>query len=313
MLRKRAGASRRLFGFVIAWGVCGGALAFAAGMGVDNVSQLAVGNMADLQCVGGKDAHCPCGRGIDRRTGKCGSVPGGGKIGCPCRDVTSGDEAASGKCAAVGKCKADKADGKMPMLPMLPMPMMMPKMDMPMMPANCPPKSTSNTTSTSTANGARATTDSGGSYDPNCPENFGAQSGGNFWGSVWDSVNPFSSPDDMGSATDHAETGDARTANSIWSNLMRSLGISNTSGLDDTVGIEAGTDASITSTTTGGLTSSKTGPGAEITAATIDFAKTDSTFTYKADPDEFKAEASTVLDQIKKTLKSLLDIVNSWR
>lgn len=322
MVKKGArGVSNHLFGLILACGVCGGVLAFAAGMGVDNFSQLAVGAAADAMCMGGKDAHCQCNKGIDKKTGKCGNVKGGGKIGCPCRDITSGDEAASGKCAVVGKCKADKADGMMPMLPMLPMPM--PKMSMPMMmQPNCPPKNNSNaTTSTSTVNAARTAADTGGGYsDPNCPpESFGTQSGGNFWGSVWDNVNPFASPDDTNDSdtgTDD-DTGTTNT-NSVWGNLMKSLGISNDSDTDDTdtTGTGSGTGTNTgTSTTTGGVTS-KTGTNTTgsttTTQTTIDFAKSGSTFTYEAEAEEFETQATTVLDQIKKTLEKLLDIVSKW-
>jgi|GEM_PF-5055531 len=320
MVRKGArGVSNHLFGLILACGVCGGALAFAAGMGVDNFSQLAVGNQSDLKCMGGADAKCPCKTGFKKGTKQCdGKTPGGGKIGCPCSDTTSGDVAASGKCATVGKCKADKADGMMPMLPMLPMPM--PKMSMPMMmQPNCPPKNNSNaTTSTSTVNVARTAADTGGGYDPSCPpESFGAQSGGNFWGSVWDNVNPFASPDDTNDSdtgTDD-DTGTTNT-NSVWGNLMKSLGISNDSDTDDTdtTGTGSGTNTG-TSTTTGGVTS-KTGTNTTgsttTTQTTIDFAKSGSTFTYEAEAEEFETQATTVLDQIKKTLEKLLDIVSKW-
>jgi hypothetical protein len=319
MVQKRRSISDKVFGLVIACGVCGGALAFAAGMGVDNFSQLATGNESDIQCMGSpKDAHCQCNKGIDKKTGKCGNVPGGGKIGCPCKDVTSGFPT-DGKCAAVGKCKGESTGGMMPMLPMLPMPM--PKMSMPMMmQPNCPPKNNSNaTTSTSTVNAARTAADTGGGYDPSCPpESFGAQSGGNFWGSVWDNVNPFASPDDSGDDTgtdDGDDTGTTNT-NSVWGNLMKSLGISNDSGDDTDTGTGTGTGTNTgSSTTTGGVTS-KTGTSTTAstttTQTTIDFAKSGSTFTYEAGDDEFDTQAATVLDQIKKTLEKLLDIVSKW-
>lgn len=319
--KRRGGVTNQIFGLVIACGVCGGALAFAAGMGVDNFSQLAAGASADAMCMGGSDAKCPCKTGFKPGTKQCdGKTPGGGKIQCDCRDITSGDVAASGKCAAVGKCKADKADGMMPMLPMLPMPM--PKMSMPMMmQPNCPPKNNSNaTTSTSTVNAARTAADTGGGYDPSCPpESFGAQSGGNFWGSVWDNVNPFASPDDTdddtGTGTDD-DTGTTNT-NSVWGNLMKSLGISNDSDTDDAdTGGGTGTGANTgAGTTTGGVTSktgTSTAASTTTTQTTIDFAKSGSTFTYEAGEGEFDTQATTVLDQIKKTLEKLLDIVSKW-
>src|SRR5262245_14388066 len=73
----------------------------------------------------------------------------------PCFDITSGQQAAAGMCGAPGKCLAQSAGGMPPMLPMLPMPMMMPSMDMPQDPCMQPGAGvrgdgTNATTSTST-------------------------------------------------------------------------------------------------------------------------------------------------------------------
>lgn len=142
---------------LVTWGfvalvLAAGAVAFSSGVATDPASQVAVGAMADMMCAStARDASCPCQKGIDPRTGRCGNVRGGGKIGCPCHDVTAGQVAASGKCAQVGKCLADQAGGMMPMLPMIPM--MMPMM-MPSMPSSefCPPNmpNASSTQATST-------------------------------------------------------------------------------------------------------------------------------------------------------------------
>lgn len=137
--------------------------AFSSGYSIESNSQLAVGNESDLQCMGGADAECQCNQG--KKNGKCDpSVKGGGKIGCPCMDVTSGKET-EGKCASVGKCKGEKTDGMMPMLPMLPMPM--PKMPMMMPPPNCDTTKTAATTATSTASTTPSTPVA--TPDPACP------------------------------------------------------------------------------------------------------------------------------------------------
>lgn len=128
---RRESPQRYFFWGIAAVAIVTSAYAFSSGYSVENSSQVAVGMAADLQCVGGADAKCQCGQGL--KNGKCdSSVKGGGKIGCPCEDITA-EKVTSGKCAEVGKCKGEKTDGMMPMLPMLPMPM--PKMPMPEMPA----------------------------------------------------------------------------------------------------------------------------------------------------------------------------------
>ncbi len=134
MARKRSRteySQRYLFWGIAAAAIVTSAYAFSSGYSIENNSQVAVGMAADMQCLGGADAKCQCGQGL--KNGKCdASVKGGGKIGCPCEDITA-EKVTSGKCVEVGKCKGEKTDGMMPMLPMLPMPM--PKMPMPEMPA----------------------------------------------------------------------------------------------------------------------------------------------------------------------------------
>lgn len=321
MAKKRRGqfSRERIFGMFIVCGVCVSALAFAAGVGVDNLSQLAAGNMADMMCVGGADAKCPCKTGL--KAGKCDpKTKGNGKIGCPCFDVTSGDVAASGKCATVGKCQADKADGMMPMLPMLPMPM--PKMMMPMMmmPQPCVPK-TATTTATTTDAGIkpnRTVIDPSGAPNPDCPPESQGGGGGGFWNPFSGVSNPFASPDDFDTSKEEETSGGmggTSGSTSVWSKLMESLGLGAGSSDDEAGGGEKSDDAGHTSSSTAQVKSKAKSTNASTTGTdtTDDFTygKTGSTFTYNED--EIDEEAvSSVLDEIAKILKKLLDIVNGW-
>ncbi len=129
------GFSRIALGLFVFAVLASGTVAFLAGAG-DPRSQVAVGAAADAMCVGGADAKCPCGKGL--KNGTCDpNTSGGGKIGCPCYDMTAGQKAASGQCAQVGKCLAKEAGGMPPMLPMLPMPM--PKPPSSPQQETCPP------------------------------------------------------------------------------------------------------------------------------------------------------------------------------
>lgn len=301
---RRKGVGNQLFAFIVACGVCGGAFAFAAGFGVDPFSQVAVGAAANAMCKGGADAKCPCGTGM--KAGKCDpSVKGGGKIGCPCGDKTSGDEAASGKCASVGICGADKADGMMPMLPMLPMiPMMMPMMPMPQDPCLQPGAGGVTNTTGATAATSTASTTPASTSNPNCPggmSSYGTQEAGGFWSSVWDTTNPFSG---SGGSSTTSSNSSSKSA-TVWSNLLNSLGISNQTG---TANQTQSTQKAVTytATSTGGL-SAKGGSGSGVnTQNTTEFSGSGSTFSYV---DLTSPTSQTVLTQMKTTLQNILDIV----
>lgn len=314
MAKRRKKMSREyIVGAIIACGTCAAALAFAAGVGVDNLSQLAAGEAADAMCKGGADAKCPCKTGFKKGTQQCdGKTKGGGKIGCECRDITSGDVAASGKCAVVGKCKADKADGMMPMLPMLPMPMMMPKMEMPMMPQPCVPKTnatTSDATSTSGIQIAGSVTMPGG-YDPNCPEASRASDAFSYPVN-FNAADSGVSNEIAGGASGGTETS---AGTSLWGRLMQSLGISNDSSDGESAGSSGGSGAGGLPGAVKQVTGTKASGSAETNSGvTSDFArKGGSTFTYEASIDDFTQESTGVLSQIAASLKKLLEIVNSW-
>lgn len=292
---RRAAISNHLFAIIVMCGICGGALAFAAGYHVDVRSQVAVGAASNAACMGGADAKCPCGQGL--KAGKCdASVRGGGKIGCPCKDTTSGDEAASGKCAAVGKCQAEKADGMMPMLPMLPMPM--PMMPMPM-PPSCPPTTTATTSSASTTHAAIPA----GSTDPNClSSTYGAQEAGGFWSSVWDSANPFSS---AGNSTTSSSGGSSARSSTAWTNLLNSLGISNSTNASNQTSTTQ-KPISYTATSSGGISAMGNTSRGVNTQNTTEFSGKGSTFSYV---DPTSPASQTVLSQMQQTLQKMLDIV----
>lgn len=292
--RQRTTISNHLFAIIVMCGLCGGALAFAAGFHVDVRSQVAVGAASNAACMGGADAKCPCGQGL--KAGKCdASVRGGGKIGCPCKDTTSGDEAASGKCAAVGKCQAEKADGMMPMLPMLPMPM--PMMPMPM-PPSCPPTAAATTSAASTTHAVAPELGT----DPNCLSGtYGAQEAGGFWSSVWDATNPFSS---SGSSTSSLGSSSARSS-TAWTNVLNSLGItSSNSATNQTSATQK--PVSYTATSSGGISAKGNASSGVNTQNTTEFSGKGSTFSYV---DPTSPASLTVLSQMQQTLQKMLDIV----
>ncbi len=119
MVKKRSDVTRRHVQLlVIGVLVLSIGLALSVGQNPPPDTQFAVGVEADLQCLGGADAKCQCGQGL--MNGRCDPrVKGGGKIGCPCTDVTAG-KTTSGRCIEVGRCKGEQTDGKMPELPKLP-------------------------------------------------------------------------------------------------------------------------------------------------------------------------------------------------
>ncbi|MEK7155847.1 MAG: hypothetical protein AAB734_03115 [Patescibacteria group bacterium] len=330
--KKKRGVREHLLGLIIMVGVCATALAFASGIGVDNLSQVAMGAAANEMCKGGKDAKCLCDKGIDPKTGKCGNVKGGGKINCKCEDKSA---KTTGFCKVVGKCEGTAIEGKAPMLPMmmpmmmgmppmLPMiPMGMPSMDMPMMPKPCVPKTATSTTATTTEKDPitgimRSPIE--GRNDPSCEDAIGGGAGGGSWFPNFGGVsNMFNSPDDTssgGSGNDNPiDSGAGSGSGSLWGRLMQSLGLSVDSedlGSDGTsrggVGGSGGTGSS-----TGNVQSGRGNESAKsTTGATTDFAiiGSGSTFSYAEDVG-FAAEAS-VLEEIAKTLKKLLAIVMSW-
>ncbi len=321
MVAKRKAARRAgrqpILALILICGACAGAAAFASGFGIQNVSQTAAGNAADMQCMGGKDAMCQCMKGIDPKTGKCGNVKGGGKIECPCQDTTSG-HVTSGKCEAVGKCKGEKTDGMMPMLPMLPMPMpkmSMPMMMMPMMPS-CPPTNATSTTASTTKsdpfNPGQIYRPPAGT-DPNCAQT-GAQDTSGWYNNYTATPNPFASPDDTQTSNNQTTQDNQGTdTTSIWSRLMQSLGLggnTDTGGDTTDTGTLAGQNTS--STTQLGARATTTGTTTVQTPRTVDFVNGGSTFSYSVEKPVETPGPAAVLAQLVQTLQRLLSIVLSW-
>lgn len=317
--RKTPGTRDYVFGLLVMVGVFGGMVAFMQGAGITSLSQVAVGAAADLMCVGGADAKCPCGKGL--KNGKCDpNTKGGGKIGCPCSDMTSGDVAASGKCATVGKCKADKADGMMPMLPMIPMPMMMPMMDMPMMQQPCTPKTGTTTNASSTDGSVRptGTVVDPGMSNPDCQDQWGF-GGGGFTYPVFDSSAYTSGGTDASADTTGGDSGGGGffsggvNGASIWGSLLDSLGISSGS---ESSGPGAGSDSGGGTNVSGSNAAqlqSNTGTTDTGTNTVVSGGfgfKSGSTFSYNTDINA--GEVNGVLDSIATTLRGLLTVVTSW-
>ena len=297
MSGKKRGAPRRrqMMWGIIAGTIIAGGFAYSAGMHSGNISQVAVGIAADLQCLGNYDPTYQWPK-INPKTKKQ------GLLGKPCEDTTSG-HITKGTCQAMGKCKGESTGGMMPMLPMLPMPM--PKMGgMPMgMPMpNC--------TASSTSESPR---------DPSCPPE--STSGGLSGLSSW----LFGGSTDTSTTT---ESNTQSTSGSAWSRLLVSLGImtEETPGASDTSNTEAGTNvgASQSNTVTyggsgsvqlssGGSQSVTTQADANIvvSADLSTSPRQPSTFSY-AGNSTFTENTATTLSSVASTLRRMLDMIRGW-
>lgn len=300
--RARRDDSRRLF----VWGM--GALtvlacvfAYSIGAAPESSSQLAVGIAADMECTGNYDPNYQYPK-VNPKTKKQGI------IGKPCKDVTSGFET-EGKCQALGKCKGEKTDGMMPMLPMLPMPM--PMMSMPM-PPNCPPSGTA-TTSTSTA----------ASADPNCPptgSSGGLLSGVSQWLFGASNNSASSASTDASSSESSGSTGSA--PRSTWSQLLNLVGISapqtnssSNTGSSNTSGANTQSPTvpvTVSGSNAGGLTSTKTiTPSGTGVSQDLSHLSTQTTFSYTGSSGQ-KQETATILEGLASTLRKMLAMVRGW-